>query len=280
VVLFASAGRCGTQWIAKALQAHYSDLVRAEHEPLTYRYAPRSLMRTGLSFAEHPNFLLLMSHLADISVGLGARSYVETGWPMIGALPLFDLVFGESAVAVVHLSRDPVTSACSMVTHNYYMRERSDGYASYAILRPDDPGVSDPRWAELWPTMDAFERCLFHWFEVNSYAREYTTGLGPDRRWVHVRYEDIFDPVDSSSLVRLLEFLGLPARQGFLADISAPFDLHRATTDGPIEVEKIHRHPQVLDLARELGHDVTDVDVPLLHRRYCADPRTPGPGVE
>jgi hypothetical protein len=64
--------------------------------------------------------------------------------------------------------------------------------------------------------MSVFERCLFHWTEINTYALDLRAELAEDVRWFHARTEDLFDP-KSERLVELVEFLGLPVRADFLS---------------------------------------------------------------
>jgi len=264
----ASAGRCGTQWLASAFDTHYSDLVVARHEPLTFKYSPRTLMRSPLPFEEHPNFPIIDSHLRWIADILRSRAYLETGWPAIGALRLIYDVFG-SKVKIVHLTRHPVYSACSMATHCYYLSGRNDGYTAYAILQPSDPGIIHTRSDARWSHMSVFERCLFHWTEINTYALDLRAELAEDVRWFHARTEDLFDP-KSERPVELVEFLGLPVRADFLSSRGERVDQHATFTSLPLNLTDINKHPETIELASLLGYaveDVHDVEIEARYRR-------------
>ncbi len=262
----ASAGRCGTQWLASSFNTYYSDLVDATHEPLTFKYSPRTLMRSPLPFEEHPNFPIIDSHIHRIVGVLESRVYLETGWPVIGALRLMCDVFG-SKVKIVHLTRHPIYSACSMVTHRYYLSYRNDGYTSYAFLQPSDPGVKYSGFVDRWPDMSAFERCLFHWTEINSYALDLRAELAENVHWFQARMEDLFDP-QKETLAKLVEFLGVPVRSNFLSSRIKRIDQYMNVTSLHLNLTDIKKHPETLELASLIGYDVEDVHVDEIKARY------------
>ncbi len=236
------------------------------HEPLTFKYSPRTLMRSPLPFKEHPNFSVIDTHVHQINDTLRSRAYLETGWPVIGALPLMYDVFG-SEVKIVHLTRHPVYSACSMATHGYYLSGRNDGYTAYAILQPSDPGVIHARFNDRWPHMSVFERCLFHWTEINTYALDLRAQLAQNVRWFHARVEDLFDP-KSERLLELVKFFGLPVRSNFLRSRGERVDQHATVTSLFLNVTHINKHPEAIALASLLGYDVEEVHDAEIEARY------------
>jgi hypothetical protein len=262
----ASAGRCGTQWLASAFNTYYSDLVDARHEPLTFKYSPRTLIRSPLPFEEHPNYPIIDSHLRRIADILVSRIYLETGWPVIGALRLMYDRFG-SRIRIVHLTRHPVYSACSMVTHRYYLSNRNDGYTAYAILQPTDSSVIHSEFIERWSGMSAFERCLFHWTEINAYILDLREHLAGDVHWFQTRMEDLFDP-QKEALAELVEFLGLPSRAKFLSLRDKRVDQFATVTRQPLNLTDINKYPEVVELASLLGYNVDDVDEDGIKARY------------
>jgi hypothetical protein len=223
-------------------------------------------MRSPLAYQEHPNFSVIDSHLYQITDILKSRIYLETGWPLIGALPLLRDVFGPKA-KIIHLTRHPVYSACSMTTHRYYLSGRNDGYTAYAFLQPSDSGVIHTGFVERWNGMSAFERCLFHWTEINTYALDLRAEFAEDICWFHARMEDLFDP-KSEKLAELVEFLGLPVRSEFLRSRDKHVDRFVATTSLPLNLADINKHPETVELASLLGYDVGNVHKIEIEARY------------
>ena len=117
--------------------------------------------------------------------------------------------------------------------------------------------------------MSVFERCLFHWTEINTYALDLRAELAEDVRWFHARTEDLFDP-KSERLVELVEFLGLPVRADFLSSRGERVDQHATFTSLPLNLTDINKHPETIELASLLGYaveDVHDVEIEARYRR-------------
>jgi hypothetical protein len=261
-----SAGRCGTQWLARTLSEHYSDLAETQHEPLVHKYYPRRLLRSDVPLQDHPDFQVLCSHISHISTVIQVRSYIETGWPSFVAVPLFCRIFSDT-VRVIHLTRHPVYSACSMVTHRYYESLRRDGYTLHGFLQPFDMGVLFKHYAERWRGMSVYEKCLFHWAEINAYGLELRRSYEGSVPWLQIQMEQLLDP-QNDRFAELLEFLGLPVRRGALAAVPKSFDQHQTHTDLTIHWEEIRDHPDFLDLAASLGYDAEAVSARRIEERY------------
>src|SRR5207248_3965232 len=109
IVAFLSTGRCGTQWLTAGLRELHPD-VEAEHEPIGPLYKPRRYFRRY----GDPEAMLEVPEVARHldRFGRTPRTYVETGWPLFPALPLFGLRFPER-LRIVHLTRHPVPTALS-----------------------------------------------------------------------------------------------------------------------------------------------------------------------
>jgi hypothetical protein len=121
-VFFISTGRCGTQWFASGLTSHFHDLAVVRHEVLHEQYEPRRYFR---AFCRKDNMELspaIENHLTIVWTVTGrGLQYIETGWPVYGALP-FILAYPNRFVKVVHLCRHPVSVAASLATHRVYSR--------------------------------------------------------------------------------------------------------------------------------------------------------------
>ncbi len=102
-VFFQSAGRCGTQSLARAIGAVCPHAVR--HEPIDYLKTETAL-----------------KHLDEISQAIhNGTFYVETGWTSWAFLPLTKGILGKR-VTIVSIHRDPVEQATSL---------RSQGIENY-----------------------------------------------------------------------------------------------------------------------------------------------------
>ena len=92
-VVVLSTGRCGTQWLTKTLADLHGGDLRVEHEPIGPLYAPRRFFR---SYAD-PEAILSVPEVrahVDSIVATDSLLYIETGWPLFAALPLFVATFG------------------------------------------------------------------------------------------------------------------------------------------------------------------------------------------
>jgi hypothetical protein len=268
---FVSAGRCGTQWLANMLSRFYGDLADSRHEPIDHKYCPRVLMRSSLGLEGHPHRGDVLEHLAQIHEILSTREYIETGWPAFAAIPLLRQEYGPR-LRVVHITRHPVYSACSMVTHRYYQPElRDDGYTRYAILHPTDEGVLHKEYAASWDAMSAYERCLVHWMEINAYGLEARAASESEVDWFQVRMEDLIDP-QTGRLAELIDFLRLPQRSEIIEATRIRFDQFRTTTHIAIGWEQIRKHSAVTDLAASLGYDAEVASAKEIMDRYWRAP--------
>jgi hypothetical protein len=265
-----SAGRCGTQWLANTLHRNYGDLVEVQHEPIEHKYCPRILLRSGTGLDAHPHRLDIVGHLDYVLDALRDRDYVETGWPAFAAIPVLRELL-DFRIKVIHLTRHPVPSACSLVTHRYYQPDlRDDGYTNFAILHPTDGGVLRKDYAASWDRLSVYEKCLFHWAEIHAYGLELHNSFpGPDR-WLRVGMEELLD-VRTGRLAELLGFLGLPIRNDALAATQTHFDVHRAKTELSIDWHEVGNHPAIVRLAASLGYDALAASSETIIERYRWD---------
>jgi len=257
-----STGRCGTQWLAKNLADHYADLLQVTHEPHQREYLPRQLLGIG-DPAQWPTLALLDRHLASIGKHLETKPYIECGWPCYGPLRYFaERLSGR--VRVIHLVRHPVLTAASMVTHLCY-HARPDQLTEKALLTPTDAGVAMPEYAGRWGNLSRFEKCLYFWGEIALLALRYERQLGVP--WLRVRSEDMFS---GDALAPILAFIGLPRREAIYAARQTRFDSHLMGTNVRLdaELQAVHNHPRILELAQQFGYDALDVDPDKLRWRY------------
>ncbi len=200
---FLSTGRCGTQSLTSLIQSALPSPARVEHEPVKAFYKPRLTLRDA-DFADLAVHKAAAKHLRkvcqDVRSGL---DYVETGWPAFSWYRQYRRELGE-LWRYVHLVRNPVDVAGSLVTHRFYAPGREDNFMQFAALHPSDDGVIFPKFQTDWAAFSVFEKCLYQWLEINAYAvRLEDDGIAPVAR---VRFEDVF--ADESRMRTLFATLG------------------------------------------------------------------------
>ncbi len=259
---FLSTGRCGTQWLVKQLSEIYGDLAAVTHEPLQLGYRPRALFAhkdpARLETADE-----VFAHVDRIERTLADRHYIECGWQCYATIPYFAERFA-GRVRIVHLTRHPVPTASSMVTHRYYSDPpRKDRLTELLLLSPFDARVRFTEYVDRWARMDEYEKCLYFWAEINAYALELESALGMP--WLRLKSEALFTP---PGLERLLDFLALPQRPEIQRALGQRVDSHQYKTVLDWDVAAIADHPQVMAVARGLGYDPLQFDGAALGQRY------------
>lgn len=260
-----STGRCGTQWLAHALALPGVGAGRVEHEPLGERYRARTLLGAGgdpaaLAPADRAR---LEKHFDGIEATLAQQDYFETGFPCWSALPYLRRRLA-GRVRFVHLIRHPVPVACSWTAHGAYVPPLLPHVPEKIPLHPADGGVAFPEYAAAWPALRPFERALYFWAEVHSFAlRQQASGGVP---WLRLEMKDLFT---AGGQARLTEFLGLAAGADLRAAAAEVVDEHHCQLWDWTDPGVIARHPRVCEVARTLGYDPLAFDTAALKRRYA-----------
>ena len=266
LVLFLSTGRCGTQWLATNLADLYPDLAAVTHEPIGAAYRCREFFRADDRLAEMGAVPQIAAHLDAVEATLARTTYIETGWPLFSAIPLFAQRF-SAQLRIVHLTRHPVPTAISHMVHKTYGGSpRVDGYTQLAALDPFCPGVFRPELREEWDSFTPYEKTLFWWTEVHLYAEELRQ-RHPDIPFHRVRAEDVLRG-DAEALAQLCAFMRLPVRPELARRTTQRVDQWHHRTDSEFDWRKVLDHPETVDLARRLGYEVAGVDEHALAARY------------
>ncbi len=269
-----STGRCGTQWLATALADTYSDLITTDQEPLRDRYVPRKVL--GCSASANAASVLppaVLEHCRSIEGQLDTRSYVECGHLGWSTTPYLAERF-RGRVRIVHLTRHPVTTCCSWVTHGAFQPPFLPHIPEKILLSPFDEGIRFTEYRQTWATLSPFEKCLFYWSEVHAFALDLQSRR--DIPWLQLRYEDLFD---GDGLERLLDFLELPHRASIFSQRTALVDNYRFLTTVWQDWQIIDNHPRVTEIARQLGYNLSGIEEAALRRRYLVSPDLTAEGV-
>jgi hypothetical protein len=153
-----------------------------------------------------------------------------------------------------------------MQTHGYY-QGREDNCSKLGQLTPFDPGILQSHYAKTWEQMTPYEKCLFHWTEINLYAEELFRAY-PNVPQLRILSEDLFSP-ECSGLKEVLEFLSLPLRPEIVEFARTRVDRFRLKTSLNLEWEAVFRHPETVAMAERLGYRFDEMDSRALRSRYA-----------
>jgi len=256
-----STGRCGTQWIANYLQQVYEPVFFAEHEPLDNEYQPRQMIR--FQDATKTDWSLpsaVIHHVKKISRILKTRHYIECGHPCWSTIPYYIQKF-QGRIGVIHLVRHPVHTAFSWMTHQAYCPPLVPHLQEKELLSPFDPGVNLPEYNQKWPRLSPYEKNLFYWMVINSFALKLEKRF--DIPWFRLSFEDLFM---MEGLKKLARFLGVNARQADFRERRV--DNYRWSTEQWCDWRLILNHPAIMALSAQLGYQMKNIDEETLYRRY------------
>lgn len=271
LVLCLSAGRSGTQWLAKIIEECCSRDVVVTHEPISYNYMPKLTLRGKMFESVYRECKILRDHLEYIDDLLSSgKNYVELGWPIFSWIPFFVEKY-KTRVRLIHLTRHPVYYACSHATHNYYRPEvRSDGYVKYAQLDPYDLGVKHKEYRDIWNGLTVYEKCLYQWLEIHDYALDLHEHY-PDVKYVLVKMEDMIK-MESSSIQAIADITGIERQRIQSSSIAkVVVDKFRGKTRIGWNLKCIHNHGEVIRMANLLGYKVDNFDIKQIFWRYEAN---------
>ena len=250
IVFFVSTGRCGTQWFAEKLAAHYSGLAVAAHEPLHIPYQPWAHFRAYNSHREEALSPEVERHLKSVEDVAQRSHYVETGWPSYGALPRIISRF-RTVIKVVHLYRHPAAVSRSLASHNVYDRRE---WSQAMAIHPTDHGVSQGHLTTaVWDGMYTAEKCLFWRTEVNDWALRLRR-MFEDVPWLSLAFERVFGGDSDSALCGFLEFVQLPERSAFLDSRREVVDRFHSGRGRNLCLEAIGHCPKAVTLMEALGY--------------------------
>ena len=263
---FLSTARCGTQWLARFFRDNYSDMVKVKHEPVGYSYQSKCYLRDYNAIKKLRAIPEIDEHIRYIQSVLEDNiGYIELGFPCLAVVPMLTKIF-DNRLNIVHLIRHPVYNAASLVTHGWYQKTRTDNLSTHALLDPYDPGVLQKNYNRIWEQLSAYEKSLFYWTETHLFAMEVEERFS-EIPFHRIRFEDIFKG-NKTTLKQLTEFLELPWNPKSFDCIGKKVDKYVYKTRLKIKWEEIYGHPKTIDLAREYGYEIDNVNQEVISRRY------------
>ena len=264
-IFFISTGRCATQFFADKLATHYKDLAVVKHEPFKYGgYKPRYYFSAYHRNDDVDLTPALQQHVGSINKILTDFHYIETGWPVYGALPYMLSRF-KGRVKVVHLYRHPLKVAASLTTHSVYSLGE---WSNSMSISPSDYGVVQSYLAgNKWNLMSEFEKCLFWWTEINHFALELREKF-TSTPWLSLKFEDVFSDKGDSELKKLSDFLSLPVRKGFLDSLGEKTDGYSYKTDKILDINRLANYPAAIQVMEQLGYSFNPIIMKEVRERY------------
>src|SRR5699024_2912654 len=249
MIVFLCTPRCGTQWLAKNLSEVYSDEAITRHEPTENDYNLRVNLGTTNGRAENKTNTKLEKHFTFIEEITQNKNYIEIAWQSIAEISEFYKRFGDR-LKIIHLYRNPVNVAASLVTHNWYTG-KPKGRADKSELTPFDAGATLKEYKDCWNDLTYFEKNLYYWTEINLQAIEikYRYNSTP---FYSLKFEDLFEAskeISRITLHELLPFMGLKYNPQMLDALHIRHDNYRYRTVKEINWKNLFNHPQTVALA-------------------------------
>lgn len=255
-VIFLCTPRCGTQWISNYLSEYYSDEAVTLHEPLENEYYLKKNL--GKLKASATKREAIAKHLDFVDEITNNMIYIEVGWQSIaGIAELYQRL--PNRLKVIHLYRNPVKVAASLVTHNWYTGKVKERFEK-AELTPFDEGAFLTEYKEKWETLSLFEKSLYYWTEINLRAVEIKYRY-PHLPFFSLKFEDFFEgkkEIQRITLIEMLAFMGLSYDDNMLKALDVKYDKYRSRTSININWKKIYDHPQTVALGEKLGYGFDD----------------------
>lgn len=258
ITVFLCTPRCGTQWFFKNLAEYYSDEAVVLHEPIENEYHLKLNLGRYDSPVNPQENPALAGHLDFIDEVTQNKKYIEIGWQSITGVPELYRRFGDR-LRLIHLYRNPVYVAASMVTHNWYTGKVKDRFEK-SELTPFDQASLLNEYRDRWSDINVFEKSLFYWTEINLHA------LDLKYRYKNIpfcsfKFENLFEDNSEISRIQLIEalsFMNLDYNCKMLESIEIPQDQYHFTTDFSFDWKDLYNHPPTIALAELFGYNFDD----------------------
>lgn len=254
LIVFLCTPRCGTQWFAQNLSDVYAKEAITSHEPVGNDYNLKANLGIHDVSVKKKNNTKLENHFIFIENLTKHKTYIEVGWQSIAGLSEFYERF-EDRLKLIHLYRNPVNVAASLVTHNWYTSKVKERFEKSA-LNPFDEVAILKGYRSRWEGLTLFEKALYYWTEINLRALEIRYRY-PRIPFYSLKFEDLFqENIEGSriTLFEVLSFMELNYDEKMLEAVKVPHDGYRYRTSYKMDWENVFEHPQTVALATKLGY--------------------------
>lgn len=280
VVWALTTARSGTTFLCSRIRAEFGEAVRADHEALQHGARLRHFFRCFDPELQKEAWRdkTLNDYLEGIERTSRSRPVLIFGNTLSHLAPLLAERIGDQ-LRLLHLHRNPIL-ACASITvgsRPEWWDIGEYGENPYEIrISPFDPNAVFVEYRERWARLSPFEKTLYQWLERHAFALEMKERFN-NLPYLTIRAEDMFD--NDEPYEALLTFSGLDRFERTLRE-----SIHRKNERWQRSVEKnplgeswrrYKSHPHVLELARELGHNL---DPEYLQREIARYQLPPGIG--
>ena len=265
VTFFITTARSGTQWTTKTIDTIYPDRFVTCHEPVGYAYDPKTTLRNPENLRKLLEKPRIRDHFAQVHDIIQTRSYVEVGFPAFALAPLLREEFGRR-LRLVQLTRHPVRTAVSLMTHGWFDGNRTD-IERAILITPEDPGARLAEYKSRWPSLTPFERGLYFWYQVHAFGLE-QEAVSEAGTFARFRFEDMVS--DTASQKSFCAFMGVPYKAAWKDVVTERVDRFHLRTSTRFDVRTFRKHPDIVELARVLGYDPFVFSNTELKGRYWA----------
>lgn len=252
VTLAVTTGRCGTTFLEKTFKKNF----QSQNNWISHEFLKQQITNVGIYHRCYSKACQQsmrndeINHLLDCWNALNKKGpIVDFGWTMRSLIPFFFEVFGKQ-FRVLHIHRHPVEVAASFKLIGSYSRFNSPQWA----ITPFHPRALHPQFKPRWIEMSAFEKCLYLWLEVNSFALELKE-VFPSLPVMEVRSDELFQ--QNKTLLEISKFTGFNTNNSTIEPSKELNKRNLFTLErNPVEDEwrRYIKHPELIEFAERLGY--------------------------
>lgn len=267
IVLTISTGRCGTTFLEKSFKLNFG----SNDNWISHEYLKQNITNVGRYHRCYTSDC--WNEMECLPIQDLVRNWIEIskvgpvvdfGWTMRSLIPyLYEKIGSQLRVLFIH--RHPIEVAASFKLIGSYSIYNSPQWA----ITPWHPRAMYPQYQNAWASMTPFDKCLYLWLEVNSFALEISRRY-PDMHFLEIKSSDLFK--NNKTLEEVVRFTGFH-QDGLCLQRSTEknrrdlFSLERR----PIKDEWKHyrqQHPLVIKFAEDLGYNMDEKCIAHLITKY------------
>ncbi len=275
VLLTIAMPRSGTSFCFHLAKIYFSDKARIEHEPIGSRAAKfRHFFRCF--DPESQERALQDPVISDFVTGVQRSAETKPvmifGNTLSHLAPILASIFGDR-LRILHLHRHPVINTAALYVHTEQHNWRNippyDEEPWGKILTPFDPNTVFQHYCERWEKTSIFERMLYHWLEVTSYAAECHRTFC-DIPYLELSADTLFK--DDNAVMRIFDLMGLERPGLPLNRAESPKNAtwQRTIEETPLGASwrAYEHHRDVIATGQRLGYTFDSVKLETILAKY------------